>query len=94
MTKDVKSMNHHDTNQNAESPEIYAARLSLIGTALSTLGDGIQTVAATIVLRELENAHEKKQNTGDELDIKSQLEVMQRQIDHLTRTVDRMQRRF
>lgn len=91
MSKDVKSMNTHDTNQNAESPEIYAARLSLIGTALSTLGDGLQTVAAAIVLRELENANEKKQNTEDELDIKSHLEVMQRQIDHIARTVDGMQ---
>lgn len=87
-------MNNQETNRNAESPEIYAARLSLIGSALSTLGDGIQTVAASIVLRELENANQNKQNTDDDLDIKSQLEVMQRQIDHITRTVERMQRRF
>ena len=34
-------------SQGNESIEIYAAKLSYIGTAISTLGDGLQTIART-----------------------------------------------
>ena len=51
----MKNVNNNQTGQNTVSPEVYAARLSLIGTALSTLGDGLQTIAAGITLQELEN---------------------------------------
>lgn len=33
-------------NQSNDSLDIYAAKLTYIGTSLSTLGDGIQTIAA------------------------------------------------
>jgi|tagenome__1003787_1003787.scaffolds.fasta_scaffold20972641_2 hypothetical protein len=43
--------------QNPETPETYAAKLAFIGAALSTLGDGVSTIAAGISLQELQNAN-------------------------------------
>ncbi|WP_075619146.1 hypothetical protein [Paenisporosarcina indica] len=83
--------NNNQNGQNTESPEIYAARLSLIGTALSTLGDGLQTVAAGITLQELENPN--TQDSQKQLDLSSQLELMQKQIDQLSRKIDKMERK-
>ena len=45
----MKNENH--TGENQESPELFAARLALIGAALATLGDGLATIAAGITLQ-------------------------------------------
>ena len=54
-------------DQNNDSLEIYAARLSYIGTAISTLGDGLQTIAAGLALEALVNANKdsSQNNNGD-----------------------------
>ncbi|WOV87870.1 translation initiation factor 2 [Sporosarcina oncorhynchi] len=86
---------NNQTSQNTESPEIYAARLALIGSALSTLGDGLQAIAAGIALQELEKskqASETPQNPSSELDQTSELEKMQKQIDRLANKIERMER--
>lgn len=83
--------NNNQKGQNTESPEIYAARLSLIGTALSTLGDGLQTIAAGITLQELENPN--TQDSQKQVDQSSQLESIQKQIDQLNRKIDRIERK-
>lgn len=86
----------NQTSQNTESPEIYAARLALLGSALSTLGDGLQAISAGIALQELEkskNANQNAQNTPNEVNQTSQLEIMQKQIDRLAIKIERMERR-
>lgn len=79
--------------QNSESAEMQAAKISLIGAALSTLGDGLQTIAAGITLQELENQTFQNQNSPEQPNQTAQLELMQKQIDHLTRKIERMERR-
>ncbi|WP_228551143.1 translation initiation factor 2 [Sporosarcina cascadiensis] len=84
-------MNNEDNKQEEkkmESAEIYAAKLSFIGSALSTLGDGLQTLAAAIALQELIHAENDSQ-TSDQA---SQLEQMQIQLDYLTKKIKNMER--
>ncbi|MHA6261173.1 translation initiation factor 2 [Sporosarcina sp. CAU 1771] len=84
----------NQTGQNTESPDLYAARLTLIGSTLSTLGDALQAIAAGISLQELEKTTSTNQNTSNQLDLTGQLERMQKQIDHLARKIERMERRY
>ena len=87
----MKNKDGYQEEQNQESTEIFIAKLSLVGTTLSTLGDAIQTVAAGIVLQELEKANnQKSQNKSDQSQV---LESMQTQIDQLNRKIDRMERK-
>ena len=37
----LNNENNFQIGQNPETPETYAAKLAFIGTALSTLGDGV-----------------------------------------------------
>lgn len=71
--------NKKQFGQNADSPEVLAAKLALFGAALSTLGDGISTIAAGIALQELENSN--KQDSQKQLS--KELDKMQKQIDQL-----------
>ena len=87
----MKNVNNNHMGQNTGTPEIYAAKLSFVGAALSTLGDGLQAIAAGITLQELENPN--NQNSQDQLDQSNQLELMQKQIEQLTRKIERMERR-
>ena len=81
----------HQMDGNSESPDIYVAKLNLVGTTLSTLGDALQTIAAGITLQELEKT--KNQNSQNHSDQSIQIESMQKQIDQLTRKIDRMERK-
>ena len=87
----MKNGNDYQMEENPESPEIYAAKLSLVGTTLSTLGDALQTIAAGITLQELEKTN--NQNSQNQSDQSNKLESMQKQIDQLTRKIERMDRR-
>lgn len=86
----MKNVNNNQIGQNTGSQEIYAAKLSLIGSALSTIGDGLQTIAAGITLQELENPN--NQNPQNQLGQSNELELMQKQIEQLTRKIERMER--
>ncbi|MEA0553200.1 translation initiation factor 2 [Lysinibacillus irui] len=73
-------------NQGNESIEIYAAKLSYIGTAISTLGDGLQTIAAGLVLEALQNANnDSSQNNNGNGNGNQTVKIdnMQKQIDYL-----------
>ncbi|WP_039042355.1 hypothetical protein [Sporosarcina sp. ZBG7A] len=86
-------MNHFDNTppgENSTSPEIYAARIGFIGALLSTLGDGLQSVGAGIALQQLENS--SSQDTQNQSDQSNQIESMQKQIDQLTRKIEKMER--
>lgn len=87
----MKNNSGNPTSQNTNSAEIQAAKLSLIGAALSTLGDGIQTIAAGIALQELENQAVVDSNSAKQSNQTSQLELMQKQLDYLTRKIERME---
>ncbi len=90
----MKNGNDYKMEENPESPEIYAAKLSLVGTTLSTLGDALQTIAAGITLQELEKTNnQNSQDSQNQSDQSNKLENMQRQIDQLTRKIERMDRR-
>lgn len=82
----------NQSSQNVDSPEIYAARLSLIGSTLSTLGDGLQTITAGIALQELKN-QSSAQNSSNESDHTNQIEIMQKQIERLAQKIERLERR-
>lgn len=87
----MKNNSGNPTSQNTTSAEIQAAKLSLIGAALSTLGDGIQTIAAGIALQKLENQAVVDSNSAKQSNQTSQLELMQKQLDYLTRKIERME---
>ncbi|QSB09384.1 translation initiation factor 2 [Lysinibacillus fusiformis] len=69
-------------NQDNDSMDIYIAKLAYIGTAISTLGDGIQTIAAGLALESLQNAKNDSSptNNGDQT---AKVDNMQMQIDYL-----------
>jgi hypothetical protein len=69
-------------NQDNDSMDIYIAKLAYIGTAISTLGDGIQTIAAGLALESLQNAKNDSSptNNGDQT---AKVDNMQKQIDYL-----------
>ncbi|WP_253896198.1 translation initiation factor 2 [Solibacillus sp. R5-41] len=66
---------------NNESQEIFIAQLSYIGAAISTLGDGIQAIAAGLTLESLKNAN--NQSSENSTDQSQKTESMQKQIDFL-----------
>lgn len=68
-------------NQNNDSLEIYAAKLAYIGTAISTLGDGLQNIAAGLALEALQNANNNSSPSNGEQTVK--VDNMQKQIDYL-----------
>jgi len=72
-------------SQNNDSLEIYAAKLAYIGAAISTLGDGIQTIAAGLALEVLQNANNDSSQSNSNGDGQSSVQIdnMQKQIDYL-----------
>ncbi|MBX8945492.1 MULTISPECIES: translation initiation factor 2 [Lysinibacillus] len=73
-------------SQGNESIEIYAAKLAYIGTAISTLGDGLQTIAAGLALEALQNANNdsSQPNNGNGNGNQTvKIDNMQKQIDYL-----------
>lgn len=66
---------------NNESQEIFIAQLAYIGAAISTLGDGIQTIAAALTLESLKNAN--NQSSESSIDQSEKTESMEKQIDYL-----------
>ncbi|MGE7926831.1 translation initiation factor 2 [Lysinibacillus xylanilyticus] len=69
---------NREKNQSTDSLDIYAAKLTYIGTSLSTLGDGIQTIAAGLALEALLNSKKEISNDQAKQNIK-----MKQQIDQL-----------
>ncbi|MGE8036241.1 translation initiation factor 2 [Lysinibacillus sp. KCTC 33748] len=65
-------------NQSTDSLDIFAAKLTYIGSSISTLGDGIQAVAAGLALEALQNS--KNDNSNDQA---KQNANMKEQIDYL-----------
>jgi gas vesicle protein len=73
--------NQNNLNQASDSLEIYAAKLSFIGASISTLGDGLQAIAAGISLELLQRAKTESPQGQDEQS--KYQEKMQKQIDYL-----------
>ncbi|MDW0111507.1 translation initiation factor 2 [Sporosarcina aquimarina] len=83
--------NNTPQGQDTPSPEIFAARIGFFGALLSTLGDGLQSIGAGIVLKQLENP--SSPDTQIQSDHTTQIESMQKQIDLLTKKIDEMDRK-
>ncbi|MFJ7738352.1 translation initiation factor 2 [Lysinibacillus sp. NPDC097287] len=82
--------NKKNSNQSADSQDIQIARLAFIGTAISTLGDGIQMVAAGLALEALEkSSNQGAQNSNEQ---SKQTENMERQIDYLINELQQIKR--
>lgn len=79
--------NKSKTNQPSDSPELYAAKLAYIGSSISTLGDGLQAIAAGIALEALEKQSSQDQNTQS-----NQSEKMQKQIDYLIKELKQIKK--
>lgn len=80
----------NNSNQNAETQEIYAAKLAYIGSALATLGDGLTTIAAGITLELLlKSKNQGDANSGYQ---SAQTENMQKQIDYLISELKQMKK--
>lgn len=96
----MANKNNYQNEFNNESPDIFAARLALIGSILTTLGDGLTTVASSIVLQQLlennnsqQNQNSNTQNSKNQIDQSKQLERLQKQVDYLTRKMEKDNRR-
>jgi gas vesicle protein len=76
MNKDQNNL-----KKGSDSPEIFSAKLAFIGASISTLGDGLQAVAAGIALDLLQRANnESSQNQNEQSQYQ---EKMQKEIDDL-----------
>ncbi|MFE8697925.1 hypothetical protein ACFYKT_16410 [Cytobacillus sp. FJAT-53684] len=83
-------MNNSDSNseQNNTSSELSSLKLALIAAAITTIGDGIATIAALTAIDEAKIAEKKDSKAQKDLDEK--LLKMQRQIDRLSREMSKM----
>lgn len=75
-------------NQPPDLPENYAARLAVIAGAITTLGDGLSTIAATLALQEASQENGKQ----DQKMYSKQIEKMQKQMDQLASRIDKLER--
>ncbi|MFE4140688.1 translation initiation factor 2 [Peribacillus sp. YIM B13472] len=73
--------NKNNINQSPDSREIYAAKLAFIGASISTLGDGLQAIAAGIALELLEKSNNGSSQSQN--DQSKQTEKTQKQVDDL-----------
>lgn len=83
----MANKNNYKNNQDVDSPEIIAAKLTLLGSTLSTIGDGLQAIGAAITLQELVNP--SNQNSQNQSDQSKQVEQLQKQVDRLMRQVQK-----
>ncbi|MEO4055384.1 translation initiation factor 2 [Solibacillus sp. CAU 1738] len=80
--------NRKNLKQSSESQEIHIARLTFIGASISTLGDGLQAVAAGLALEALE----KKQGSRSSNEQSKQIEDIEKQIDYLINELKKIKR--
>ena len=79
--------NTNDATQD-ENPISQAATLAVLAGLITTLGDGLATVAAALALQE---AQQQSGNNGNGVS-NADIQRMQQQIDYLTREVRKLQR--
>ncbi|WP_299516136.1 translation initiation factor 2 [uncultured Rummeliibacillus sp.] len=94
----MANKNNYPNEFNNESPDILAAWLAFIGSLLATIGDGLTTVASNIALQQLlqnennnsqGNQNSNNQISNNQVDQSKQIESLQRQVDYLTRKIDK-----
>ncbi|USK54214.1 hypothetical protein LIS82_22005 [Cytobacillus solani] len=83
-------MNNSDSNseQNDTSSELSSLKLALIAAAITTIGDGIATIAALTAIDEAKIA--EKNDSKAQKDLDEKLLKMQRQIDRLSREMSKI----
>lgn len=90
--KEVMTMsdNKNKTNPTSDSRDVQIAKLAFIGASISTLGDGLQAVAAGLALEVLQkSSNQSSQNQNDSF---KQTETMQKQIDYLINELKQIKR--
>ncbi|ARD46818.1 hypothetical protein [Sporosarcina sp. P33] len=85
-------MDNIQTDKNFESAETYAAKLEFLGSVLSIAGESLQ-IAAAITLQELENEKKNKRKAQKQSERTIQLELIQKQIDDLTKRVGKLEQK-
>jgi hypothetical protein len=83
-------INSNSNNGNANpssNNETTVAKLAVLGGLLSTLGDGISTLAAVLALEELQKTQNNSNNNNDRI---SELE---KQIKYLTKEINQQKNR-
>ena len=84
------SDNKNKTNPTSDSRDVQIAKLAFIGASISTLGDGLQAVAAGLALEVLQkSSNQSSQNQNDSF---KQTETMQKQIDYLINELKQIKR--
>lgn len=83
-------MNNSDSNseQNSASSEVSSLKLALIAAAITTIGDGIATIAALTAIDEAKIA--EKKDTKAQKDLDEKLLKMQKQIDKLSKEISKI----
>ena len=79
-----KKSNYNEQNGQSPQPESQSAMLAVIGAAITTLGDGISTIAAILALEE------QQQGNSNDVDNKN----MQKQIDYLTAEIKKIKKQL
>ncbi|WP_342601213.1 hypothetical protein MHB48_09595 [Psychrobacillus sp. FSL H8-0483] len=81
-------MNNKNNNNGQNSPSLQtgnqSAVLAVIGSAISTLGDGISTISAILALEEQQQANSNNNDNKD----------LQKQIDYLTAEVKKLKKQL
>ncbi|MFJ7738353.1 translation initiation factor 2 [Lysinibacillus sp. NPDC097287] len=83
-------MNDKKVNQSADSIDIQIAKLAYVGASISSLGGGIQLIAARLVIDALEKSNNKRSQNQDEQSKK--LEDMQKQINSIIKELKQVKR--
>ncbi len=82
--------NQNNSNQIPQSSENEAAQLAFIGALISTLGDGISTIAAALALQEAQQAQQSQNNNNN--NNSDEIRKMQKQIDVLSKEMKHLKR--
>lgn len=83
-------VSNNKIKQSADSIDIQIAKLAYVGASISSLGGGIQLIAAGLAIDVLEKANNKSTQSQDEYSKKS--EDMQKQINSIIKELKQVKR--
>ena len=80
-------------NQNNDSFDLYIARLVYIGSTISTLGGGLQTLAAALALNALEksnspNFQRKNEQANQPEDLKMHIDSIIKELKEIKKIIE------
>ncbi|MFJ7666713.1 translation initiation factor 2 [Lysinibacillus sp. NPDC097195] len=88
MSKSKDKTNMNDLFAGVESE---AAKLAIIGGLITTLGDGLTTLAAILALEETQQSNSSNDNNNDNNDSNTKkLEALEKQVQYLTKELNKL----